>query len=178
MSYKTDIDKTIKILKCINPSILFINTLISNQKDYFSSELKKIGFSVYEINGDLKSQINKVQSYLSRTMKTLNHSSLALLGTVFNPEDIEDLFSGDCQIFSYIYLYPNNQQKYKERIISDIQTKSFNVSLYPDDIRALVKDNMNDNAFNKLTLKLSELNKNIYQKHLDLFDDKIFTVLI
>lgn len=176
MSYKTDVEKGFKLIRCISPPIIFVNDPIGIGKSSFVNRFKKEGFSVLTISNEIN--VGKIHKYLeNRKDKSFDHNPIIIEAKIQDEKIISDIFSNEFHNFTYVYIYPNNPKKYKENLSQNID-QEINIPNLNNLIEEVRSSDSREQLLNKLTLELINLNKLIYNKHLEIFDNKILTILI
>lgn len=177
--YKTDIEKGSIILECISPPIILLNGGFGIGKTYFSEQFKKKNFSVMNLPKDKNFEsivdIDKIQNVL-KNRKNFDHYPIIIEANISDENIISKIFSGNYQNFTYVFMYPNNSKNYRANIQKKLENNE-----YPMEIKELFEEykiNNNINIINKITLFLLNKNKEIFKRHLEFFEDKLFTILI
>lgn len=184
MSYKLDPEKGFKLLRCVSPPVIFLNGPYSVGKSEFANKFKKEDFSVLNLVGmNEDKMVDTVQKYLkNRRDKYIDHHPVIIEACVTDDELISNMFSGEFHNFTYVYVYPNNSKKYKEKLISKIKAKSPHP--FTGETAKLIQlisssdEATADKLSTKLTVELINSNKTVYNNHLETFDNKILTILI
>lgn len=203
-AYKVDIDKGYKILRCISPPIILLNSPPAMDKTEFIKKFRDDGYSILSDVSDLSDdkQIKKIHQILTdRKYKNMDHTPLIIDANIINENLIIKIFNDNFNNFTYVFLYPNNSKLYKEHITNYLSNKTsqnlfdnFNqlkLNTIIDLINNILKTDQDNNLKNKLmiekerdknitklTIELIKLSKETYQRHLEMFDNKIFTILI
>jgi hypothetical protein len=172
MAYKVDSEKGYRILRCLTPPRILINSPPFTNAQDFANKFKSEGFSVLCVS-DLRSESNqaKIKNIWDR------NSNNPIIIQFYEPDIkiILDLFKGN---YSYVYLYPNNPKEYSNQVIefleSDLDASSVTV-LDPNLINTARKSKKETNSFIK---NLLDNNRNTYKEHCTVYDDKVFTILI
>lgn len=164
MSYKTDPEKGLKILKSLNPQIILINSLFGLNRSELISGLKESNIlTVLKYDSGNPKKI--IQSF-NRWREFSNHTLLVIEGEFKNPEEIISVLTEDC-FFSYVYIYPNNLEKFQELVKKNEENPEYL-------LKYLNPDSISQNP----VLDLLKLNKTIYNQHLDFFENRILTILV
>lgn len=196
-SYRVDYEKAERLLTCVRPRIMFINGVFGTGKSHIAEVFKKYGYNVisldriYErINSDIdkiptigirKAVVSEVRAHLMRFEGTI---PIVVEGFIRDPTLVSDIFSDQYDIFTYVYMYPNNPKRYKERIIHSMKEHEWKLSNVP---YGIPPDLLNDDELEELRTsgrgantairKLVDINKKIYKEHLEEFDNVVITVL-
>lgn len=124
MSYKTDIEKGFKLLRCISPPIIFVNGPYCVGKTNFINKFKKEGFSVLiyddyvlKTNSKNVSVQDVIYKYLlNRKQKKQDHTPIIIEANINDENVISNIFKDDFHNFTYVYMYPNNSENYMKNI--------------------------------------------------------------
>lgn len=195
-AYRVDIEKAIKLIKCVRPRITYINGLFGSGKTYITDEFKKDGFSVLSLDkiyaridrsdtqdvlGIQELLVKEVHAHLRRFESSV---PVIIEGFMKDPVVLRDIFTGEFEIFTYAYMYPNNPKRYKDRLIHSMTERNWSFkhtpySFPPHIVNAGDLDELRDSGkgANTVVKKLIEINRDIYKKHLDAFDEHILTIL-
>ncbi len=173
-TYRIDFDRGVKIIRAVHPPIVLVNGLISTRVNEFCDRLRDNNFSIYEIKGE-DVNVAQIQSYMAKAKSSFNHYPIVFKASILDPEIIYEIFDDD-RLFTYIYLYPNNQLGYRDRISADIDSGSFAIpAYYPQKIADV---HSSGKSVSHLVVALTNLNKEIYTRHLETFDKGILTILV
>jgi|GEM_PF-3988914 len=183
-SYKIDLEKCFKLLRCISPPIIFINGPWAIGKNVLVDKFKKEGYSILTLGNKT---VEEVQKFLKSRKQRFDHTSLIIEANFSNTDSkiISEIFSDDFHNFTYVFVYPNNAKKYKEKISEKLSEEISEKSKHSGMLNSILemkKQKENpvkiENSTNKLTMSLISEAKKIYQEHLEIFDYKILTVLV
>lgn len=191
--YRVDIEKAIKLIRCVRPRITYINGLFGSGKTYITNQFKSDGFSVLSLdkiyaridrsdNKNIQEHLMKeVHSHLRRFESSV---PVIIEGFMKDPAVLRDIFTGEFEIFTYAYMYPNNAKRYKDRLMHSMTERNWSFdhtpySFPPHIVNVKDLDVLRESGkgANTVVKKLIEINRDIYKKHLDAFDDRILTIL-
>jgi hypothetical protein len=175
-----------------------VNGIFGTRRAEFAAYFKNEGFNVLSLGNiydrvssksddlepiEIHNEIVKiVHAYLSRFDGT---TPCIVEGFIRNAQLIADIFSGDFELFTYVYTYPNNAKRYKERLLSIAASENWEptkdkYSIPPNLLSDTELQELKENGkhANSTVKKLIGVNSEIYGDHLNAFENKIITVLI
>jgi hypothetical protein len=193
-TYKVDSEKAARILKCLTPPHILINSPPFVNGELFATQFKKEGFSVLSIP---LGNIEKNKDKISRLWNTEYDNSIIVEGHF--PVIDKNIFTGT---YSYVYLYPNVPKEYAKKVMEFVKGTSTvddpDLQKKIDDLRSIIssessqplgkKKKSTDSRekmeakfqaeFKKFVDDLLAKNRETYKKHCEHFDDRVFTVLV
>lgn len=196
-SYRISYDKAELMLNCVRPRIMFINGIFGTGKTHLAQSFKDNDSNVLSLdriykrlNGSVSTLpsseiravvISEIRSYLKRFDGS---TPIVIEGFIHDPTVVQDIFSNEFEIFTYVYMYPNNAKRYKDRLIESMNSRNWSFedtpySIPPDLIQDKDLEELRNSGkgANTAVRKLLEINKRIYEAHLEAFDSSIITVL-
>jgi hypothetical protein len=155
--FKVSEENAVKIIAVTHPRVTFVGGVYGSGKKRFSDNFKARGsFNVHRISKGSTPLESK--SAVSKILKASPpHVSIVIAGDVSSPEDLSEIFAGDAELFTFVFLYINNPKRYYEKIKSK---------------PSLPRDDVSAKEFAKLSISAS---KSSYEKFKESFD--VLTVL-
>jgi hypothetical protein len=148
MPYKTDLNRARDILTTLCPRKIVIHIPKHCECVELLDAFKHGGYNVLRVDGSASAG-----KKLTRLWQT--EDPLVVYGT-FVPDELSEMCSGH---FSMVYVFPNSEKSYAEQIVQHAEPA--------------VKSNLRE-----VVSSCMSTHKNHYQKYCDIFEDKVFTVLI
>jgi hypothetical protein len=200
-TYRVEIDRAIKLILCVRPRITFVNGIFGSGKTYFSERFKSEGFNVISLDkiyarmhkiadaGDAnivdaemrRMLVTDIQTHLQRFEGSV---PVIIEGFVRNPMILHEIFTNAFELFTYVFMYPNNPKRYKDRLLQAMVVRNWSFEHTPYsfpphilDDQELKKLRTSGKGANTVVKKLIETNRMIYEEHLKAFDHRIVTVL-
>jgi len=196
-AYRVDIEKAVNLILCVRPRICYVNGLFGSGKTYFTEKFKSEGFNVLSldkiyarINGssaDMSYEqiqdtlVNEIRTHLQRFEGSI---PVIVEGFMRDPEILHKIFTEEFELFTYIYMYPNNAKRYKERLLQTMEDRGWSFEYTPYSFPPYILNEKelsvlrkSGKGANTVVRKLIEINRDLYGAHLEAFDSHIFTVL-
>jgi hypothetical protein len=188
-AYRVDMDRAIKLIECVRPRLCYVNGIFGSGKTYFAEHFKAEGYNVLSLdkiytriqNTPLESMrdrlVTEVHSHLRRFTGVV---PIIVEGFLRDPAIIQDIFSEEFEIFTYVYIYPNNPKRYKERIESNMAKEGWHLAHIPYSFPPSIIDltsTSEGKSNNTIIRELIDINKKVYESHLSACDSRMLTVL-
>jgi hypothetical protein len=178
MSYKTDQAKAIKILRCLTPPRVLVNGPPMVDMSEFVRELGGDGFNAVLAHGDDASR-----QRIGKIWKRKGSGSTLVAGCIpegWMLDGNEKIFNGS---YSYVFLYINNPQEYAKLVMNFIKSSSPPPAGLDAETRRLITEARAPGAdiaglARRLVAELLKSNRETYQRHCDIFEERILTVLL
>lgn len=164
MSYKVNIEKGVKLLRSVSPPIIFINGMIASGKEEFIQLLKEEGFSTIKFKS-----ITQIQQYLKNRKGKFDHMPLIIDANINDAKMISDIFTDEFHNFTYVFMYPNEQKEFSKRLNEKLPN-------YKHEEYEIVPSNFGVKKNNDV-LDFLKINREIYNNHLEFFEERILTIL-
>ena len=168
MSYTTNkLDLAKKILRSVSPALIFVNVPVgvdfSPMREFFKTE----SWHVYGLPDlpnllDMEKWLAGIHAYMhGRKTESNMHIPLVLFGNIADPDVISNIFIDEFYNFTYVYMVPADAKAYRERIVTVIDSLPNPTKLTPKKLA--------DGLFIEASTT--------YKKHIEAFDNRIFTIL-
>lgn len=141
------------LIKIIHPKLTFVNGVSGSGKHEFLDYCKRNEFSAMKLDSS-KSDEELKNSILRRLRTTPPHIPILISGNLESTDRILEIFSDELELFTYLFLYINNNKKFYEKIKLKGKTES---------PKSLAK-------------QLISQNKKVYSEHSETMD--LLTVLV
>jgi len=169
--YKTDREKSYKIIESLSPPLILVNGPWAIGKHTFCKQFSD--YSIYNFD-----DTEKLHKYLeNRKNKKMDHTPLIIKAEIKDPLLIDKIFINDFHNFSYIFMYPNKGETYKDQVSKKLK-KDKPTETELKDLADKYQQNPDDKIATKITAKLMKEWHVIYQTHTEHFQDRLFTILI